>query len=868
MSLGALWQWLWRASFLRRLALAMALVHVAVLGVTLLDVGRRGLETQAALQRDAALQEARQLATAVRSPLLARDIAALGEQIDPVREHAGVRYVMVLDPSGRVLAHSDATLIGQYLIDPLSQAQLGRGGVTLPWIAQDRPTLQDIWAPVRQAAQVIGWVRIGLDPGRSGFDAWAILRGGAWYGLLAVAAGLLLAVGIAGNLGRDVGRLQRLMRRVRDGHLDERIAVDREDELGELMEGVNRTLQRLAEDEASLRQTRDALALERGRLSAVLAAMRQGVLALDRDERVAVCNQAFCDLLGLPGGPVRWQGQPLAAVLDLSALPRDTWRDAACRLDADGGTASSAATSASGGAMGGNGPVPVRRADGRLLSRDCVPIVDGDGQTQGMLWLVRDVTEEVMAQERLRWQALHDPLTRLPNRLLLGDRLPRAMARASRTGTLLAVCMLDLDGFKAVNDSLGHDIGDALLVEVAHRLRRCLRAEETVARLGGDEFVLLLEGLREPGELDLVLQRLRAAIVEPYTMPGGGSALVTPSIGVTLYPLNDSDADTLLRHADQAMYQAKQAGGNRYVLFDVALSQRAQSQQRLRERLRVAIERDELCLHFQPRVDLRRGEVVGAEVLVRWTQPDGTLWYPDRFLPDVEHDPLIEAVGEWVLRHALAQLESWQARGCAVPLAVNIAARHFQRADFVPRLVVLLRDYPAVAPSMLEIELVESAALDNLEQAAQAIEALHALGVTVAIDDFGMGYASLGYLRRLPADHVKIDRSFVQDMLADREDLEVVQAVIGLAHNFRRQVVAEGVETDLHGAVLLSLGCDEGQGYGIARPMPAADWPAWYARWNMPALWREALASMRQGEDAQALIERLRAHHEARARAA
>lgn len=832
-ALQRLWQWLWRTSFLRRLALSMAVVHIVVLGITLADLGRRGVAAQTALEQQAALQEARQLAAAVRASVLSRDLAGLAEQVDVLREAGNLRYAMVLDVGGRVLAHTAPTFVGQYLADPFSRERLQAAAVQRPFIAQDTDALLDVWSPVRQGDALVGWVRVGHDPQRHTLDPWALLRDGLWYGLATVAAGLLLAVWIAGNLGRDVGRLQTLLRSVREGDLTGRIAVNRQDELGELMDGVNRTLQRLERDEADLRHTGAVLAVERGRMAAVLASMRQGVLALDTHGAVALCNRAFCQLLGLPGEPEEWSGKRLDALLMSSVLPPDVWRDGM-----EGGSTTLAPSTSRPTGPREHEPRPVRLVDGRLLARDTVPIADEQGHLQGTLWLVRDVTEERVAQERLRWQALHDPLTRLPNRFLLGDRLTRAMARARREQELLAVCMLDLDGFKVVNDSLGHDVGDELLIEVAQRLRDCVRAEDTVARLGGDEFVLLLGGLSTPAEVDRALTRVCEAVARPYESREG-PVRVAASIGVTLHPLNESDADILLRHADQAMYQAKQAGGNRYVMFDLEFSQRLQAQQRLRERVRGAIDSNRLVLHYQPRVDMRSGRIVGAEALVRWVQPDGSLWYPDRFLPNIEHDALIESLGDWVLREALRQLQVWQNLGCAVPVSVNIAARHFQRRDFVPRLVAMLREMAGVAPSLLEIELVESAALDNLDQAAATIQALGAIGVTVAIDDFGMGYSSLGYLRRLPVDRVKIDRSFVMDMLTDHDDLEVVQAVIGLAHTFRRQVLAEGVETPVHGAMLLRLGCDEGQGYGIARPMPAGDWPAWHRQWQAPALWRE-----------------------------
>lgn len=817
----------WRGSFLLRLALSMAALHIVVLGVTLVDVGRRGAAVRAELERQAALQEARQLATAVRHGVLTRDLALLAEQVDAMRSAGKLRYAMVLDVHGRVLAHTAPVFVGQFVVDPFSQAQLSRHDVLQPVVAQNTTQLLDVWAPVWHGAGLAGWVRVGLDPAYHTLDLWSEWQQGWWYGLLMVGAGLVLATGVARSLGRDVARLQDVMRRVRQGDLDVRIEVTRSDELGELMDGVNRTLQRLAHDEAALRHTSASLALERGRLAAVLASMRQGVLVLDEGGRVQLCNVALCRLLGLRGAPQTWQGRTLTEVLRHSVLPPDAWRDGV-----SGPKATSTPTSRlADGSEAAEVELPVPLPDGRLLARDRVALQDDAGQPNGTLWLVRDVTDELLAQERLRWQAMHDPLTQLPNRLLLSDRLKHALARARRTQQLLAVCMLDLDDFKRVNDVLGHEAGDVLLQRVAERLRSCVRADDTVARLGGDEFVLLLSELGAPEEVQVALQRVCEVVARPVALPQG-EALVHASIGVTLFPINDNDADTLLRHADQALYQAKQQGGNRYVMFDVEFSQRVQLQQRLRERLRIALEADELVLHYQPRVRLRDGRVVGAEALVRWPQGDGGMWYPDRFIPLIEQDALIDALGEWAVRTALRQLRVWAQQGCAVPVAINIAARHFLQPDFVERMQALLASCPDVPATWLEIELVESAALDNLEQAAATIERLRGLGVAVAIDDFGMGYASLGYLRRLPVDKVKIDRSFVMRMLDDRDDGQVVQAIIGLAHTFGRDVVAEGVEHDALAQALQRMGCDEGQGYGFARPMPASDWPAWWSGWS------------------------------------
>ncbi|WP_018410382.1 EAL domain-containing protein [Methyloversatilis thermotolerans] len=474
-----------------------------------------------------------------------------------------------------------------------------------------------------------------------------------------------------------------------------------------------------------------------------------------------------------------------------------------------------------------------------IVEDSAAPIRDSRGDVCGAVVVFRDATERYRMQERLRWQATHDPLTGLANRLLLEDRLMQAMARARRQERLLAVCVLDLDAFKPVNDRLGHDAGDELLQAVAHRLATAVRIDDTVARLGGDEFVLLLGSLQDVSEMDACLERMLVALAEPVTI-AGEVVRTQASIGVTLYPLNDSNADALLRHADQAMYAAKQAGGHCYRLFDFADSQASVEKQRRRERIGEAIRRGEMVLYYQPRVDMREGRMVGAEALVRWQHPEEGLLLPDAFLPLIDNDHEIHRLGEWVIRTALAQLAAWHEQGESFGVSVNLSAPHLLSPGFIPRLAELLAEQPQLPREVLEIEVVESVALDDIERAATVVSDIRRLGVRVAIDDFGVGYASLGYLRRLPVDVVKIDKSFVLDMLDDEDDFEVVQAVTALARALHREPVAEGVESDEHGLLLLlRLGCTQIQGYGISAPLPAGRLLSWYRDWRPDPRWAD-----------------------------
>ncbi|MEI6412659.1 MAG: EAL domain-containing protein, partial [Pseudomonadota bacterium] len=461
---------------------------------------------------------------------------------------------------------------------------------------------------------------------------------------------------------------------------------------------------------------------------------------------------------------------------------------------------------------------------------------DIHGKTQHYVALLTDITLVKEYQKQLEHLAHYDPLTHLPNRVLLADRLRQAMAGSQRHGHSLAVVYLDLDGFKEVNDHHGHDVGDELLIAVSHQMKEALRDSDTLARIGGDEFVAVLVDLEQSQDWEPVLTRLLRAIANPVMM-SGVVLQVFASIGVTLYPRDDADADQLLRHADQAMYIAKQAGKNRYHLFDVAQDTAMKTQQGSLDRIRQALEQDEFLLYYQPKVNMKTGRVIGAEALIRWQHPERGLLSPAAFLPIVENHPFSVELGDWVLDTALAQLVEWRAQGLDLSLSVNIGACQLQQSDFATHLREKLAVYPTLSPDYLELEVLESSALEDMAQVTRVMRVCREIGVRFALDDFGTGYSSLTYLRRLPADVLKIDQSFVRDMLDDPDDLAIVKGVVGLATAFRRQVIAEGVETVAHGELLLALGCQLAQGYGIARPMPAVALPAWVMTWRADAAW-------------------------------
>ncbi|MFJ4391400.1 putative bifunctional diguanylate cyclase/phosphodiesterase [Pseudomonas soli] len=486
------------------------------------------------------------------------------------------------------------------------------------------------------------------------------------------------------------------------------------------------------------------------------------------------------------------------------------------------------------------GEICNRAKDGSLYWVDStmVPLIDPHtGKVRKYVSIRFDVTEKRQLLHTLQWRVGHDVLTGLPNRAYLSDLLNQALAFSRRESIPLAVCMLDLDGFKAVNDGYGHATGDLLLVEVAQRLQNILRGGDAVARLSGDEFVLILRHIEGPQQLDAALRRILQALAAPYTVREHPLSL-SASIGVTLFPQDDEDADTLVRHADQAMYVAKQQGRNRYHLFDVSQELELKATHQTVARVRQALRQGELCLYYQPKVNMRSGQVIGFEALLRWMHPSKGPVPPGEFLPFVEQTDLIVELGEWVIDQALAQLQQWQLSGRDWSLSVNIAARQLQRGDFAQRLERLLTRHPGVSPGRLDLEIVESVAIDNLPRVGRCLDACRALGVRFSLDDFGTGYSSLSYLKRLPAQTIKIDKSFVRDILHDHDDLTLTGAVIGLARAFGREVVAEGVESVEHGKLLMTLGCELAQGYGIARPMPATEVVGWAASYRQPLQWQ------------------------------
>jgi len=464
-------------------------------------------------------------------------------------------------------------------------------------------------------------------------------------------------------------------------------------------------------------------------------------------------------------------------------------------------------------------------------------VKDTEGKITNYVAVFSDIAIFKEQERQLKKMAYYDALTKLPNRFLLTDRITQAISQAQRSDTYLAICFLDFDGFKPINDTYGHEAGDKLLIEMANRFENILREGDTVARIGGDEFVFLLVGMNKIEEYELAIKRILHTIAQPMTF-NKDIVTLTASIGVTMYEGDDKNADTLLRHADQAMYEAKQKGKNCYYLFDAKKNTYSETITKKIKRIEQALINNELVLFYQPKVNLRTGKAFGLEALIRWQHPKKGLIPPNDFLPLIDNHELIERIGRWVIETTLQQMTVWLIEGIELEVSVNVSSRQLQQNNFVSDLKELLRKYPKINPKNLEMEVLETAALENIIDVATIIEQCGEFGVNFALDDFGTGYSSLTYLKRLPAKTLKIDLSFVQKMLVEPNDFAIVQGILGLASAFQSRPIAEGVETLDHALMLLQLGCQYVQGYGISKPIPAHDVSQWLKQWQLPEEWQ------------------------------
>lgn len=531
--------------------------------------------------------------------------------------------------------------------------------------------------------------------------------------------------------------------------------------------------------------------------AAAIESSMDGIAVVDPNATIAYVNDSFKKLYGRPEKELVGQNWfSIHAVEERERLERDV----VARLEESGQWA--------GGSIG-------LRRNGLQFPEEMSLTRLEDGS---FVCVVRDVTERAHAEEQIRHLAYHDPLTELPNRLLFRDRLNVALSQAERHRERLAVLFLDLDRFKIINDSLGHNTGDSLLQEVAQRVLGVVRESDTVARLGGDEFTVLLPSLRAQEDAISIARKILETIREPFFIEGR-ELFVTTSIGVSIFPEDGNQADALIKSADTAMYQAKENGRNNIQSYNAVVNARTLERLAFENGLRQGLARSEFEIYYQPIVDLATGWLHGCEALLRWNHPEAGLIPPANFIALAEETGLMISIGSWVLEEAAAQAARWHSEGFGdLAVAVNVSGSQIERVDFIEQVWRAIRE-SGIDPSLLEIEITESYAMADPEASAETLQELKALGVSICVDDFGTGYSSLSYLKRFPIDTLKIDASFIRDMNEDVDTAEIVSAIIAMGHNLRLQIVAEGVELDEHRVRLLENRCDRAQGYFYSPPL-------------------------------------------------
>ena len=572
--------------------------------------------------------------------------------------------------------------------------------------------------------------------------------------------------------------------------------------------------------------TESTLQRTENELRSLIENLPDGILLENDARQVRLANQALMDLFAAPDPPHTLIGSDCR---DTAEVVKTQFKDP------QGFSAGIEAR------IGRGIPALAERletTDGRILQRDYVPIPHDGDERAGHLWRYQDITEQIRAAEKIQRMTHFDTLTGLPNRFLLNDRLEQAILRLDRSSSLIAVAYIDLDGFKQINDTHGQTRGDWALNGIARRMRSSLREADVLARMGGDEFVVVLEGLPDRAAGEAVIEHLHATIGRetgwaPRKLP------ISASIGLTFYPQRETlQAEQLVRQADQAMYAAKRAGTSRRCIFDPEHDHAIRGHYAKIESIRQALAVGEFSLYYQPKVDLRSGTVIGAEALIRWQHPQRGLLSPAEFLPELEGTATSVEIGDWVMETAVEQIVAWRRQNRRIPVSINVDGHQIAQPDFVDKLCDCLRRHPDMEPDDLELEVLESSALEDIEGVRAVISACKEIGVGFALDDFGTGFSTLNYVKRLPAPTLKIDQGFVRNMLDDADDLAILDAVQGLARSFSRDTIAEGVETIEHGTMLLALGCRFAQGFGIARPMPPEALPTWIDQWTLPPQWQ------------------------------
>ena len=587
-------------------------------------------------------------------------------------------------------------------------------------------------------------------------------------------------------------------------------ALNRSDELAQVTDAINQMRERLNDDLE--RQERDAEEIRK--FSKAIEQSPSSVLICDRQWRIEFANQKFTQLTGYDAETIIGKHPGvLSEEAHAHRENRQLWQSIRLQVQRVGvwqGEINS-----------------VRRNGERFWEQLIVtPIKSSKGEATGYLILGEDISIRKRYEQQLLRQANYDILTGLPNRMLALDRLKLALAQARRESSLVGVMFLDLDNFKHINDTLGHDAGDNLLIEAARRISSCLRGTSTVARLGGDEFLVILPGLTGPDATSQVAERILKTFAPPYLL-NGQEVFVTTSIGIAIFPNDSDNSGTLLQHADAAMYQAKHKGKSAYAHFAPEMTEVSHERLQMESLMRRALEQQEFELYYQPIVRTDSGELCSAEALLRWNSPGLGMVMPDRFIPLAEETGLITPIGEWVLHEACLAAMRWkETTGTSLGISVNVSPRQFRDPGFIYTVMNAL-ETSGLEPQQLELEITERLILDNTIETADILRQLDQSGIRLSVDDFGTGYSALSYLKSYPFDTLKIDKSFVQDVMKEQDDAALVKAIINMAHSLGLKVIAEGVEEEAQTHFLQLEGCDYSQGYFYSRPLPERDFRDW-----------------------------------------
>nr|WP_227537994.1 EAL domain-containing protein [Marinobacter vulgaris] len=586
--------------------------------------------------------------------------------------------------------------------------------------------------------------------------------------------------------------------------------LNRHDELAQVTDAINQMRERLVADVE--RQARDAEEIRK--FSKAIEQSPSSVLICDRQWHIEFANHKFAQLTGFDAESIIGK-HPGMLSEDARAHRenRQLWQSIRLQVQRVGVW---------------QGEINSVRKNGERFWEQLIvtPIKNSNGEATGYLILGEDISIRKRYEQQLLRQANYDILTGLPNRMLALDRLKLALAQARRESSLVGVMFLDLDNFKHINDTLGHDAGDNLLIEAARRISSCLRGTSTVARLGGDEFLVILPGLTGPEATAQVAERILKTFAPPYLL-NGQEVFVTTSIGIAIFPNDSDNSGTLLQHADAAMYQAKHKGKSAYALFTPEMTEVSHERLQMESLMRRALEQNEFELYYQPIVRTDSGELCSAEALLRWNNPGLGMVMPDRFIPLAEETGLITPIGEWVMREACFAAVRWkETMGISIGISVNVSPRQFRDPGFIFTVMNAL-EASGLNPQQLELEITERLILDNTIETADILRQLDQSGVRLSVDDFGTGYSALSYLKSYPFDTLKIDKSFVRDVMTEQDDAALVKAIINMAHSLGLRVIAEGVEEEAQTHFLQHEGCDYSQGYFYSRPLPEDAFREW-----------------------------------------